>query len=74
MSSEAQKRKARHNFVNNGCDKKTDKCKYIAWFGKKMRYETGKRLIRKLLLQEYQDEAVYSGEDSINNYGVVNAQ
>lgn len=52
MSSEAQKRKARHNYVNNGCDKKTDRCKYIAWFGKKMRYETGKRLIRKLLMQE----------------------
>lgn len=52
MSSEAQKRKARHNYVNNGCDKKTAKCKYIAWFGKKMRYETGKRLIRKLLMQE----------------------
>lgn len=52
MSSEAQKRKARHNYVSNGCDKKTDKCKYIAWFGKKMRYETGKRLVRKLLMQE----------------------
>lgn len=49
MSSQAQKRKAKHNFVSNGCDKKTDKCKRFYWYSKKARYENGKRYIDKSL-------------------------
>ena len=49
MSSEAQKRKTKHNYVLNGCDKNTSKMKRILWYGKKQRYETGKRFVNKLL-------------------------
>lgn len=49
MASQAQKRKAKHNLISNGCDKKTDKCKRLYWYGKKSRYENGKRYIKKIL-------------------------
>ena len=48
MSSQAQKRKAKHNLISNGCDKKTDKCKRFYYYSKKSRYENGKRYINKI--------------------------
>ena len=55
MSSEAQKRKSKNSFVYNGCDKVTDKHKGVYWYGKKKRYEDGKRYVDKALKELAKD-------------------
>ena len=63
MSSEAQKRKAKHNFIYNGCDKKTDKCKGLYWYSKKKRYEDGKRYVDKAL-EEIAIDSEFDNEEN----------